>query len=212
MSDREEAPKTGMGNTQIVEALSKLSPEQLREALSPAIGRPTKVNGLYWLVLGTACFVLVLCVPRLTGAFILLYPDKTQMFGDLFPGEAKITRDIHGWLVIRGATGRPITGCRTGPGGRSASRIARNAGRHGGNLVWNNIEDLGNSRAPISNAPVESLVICGLGANQASPKPFSYITAICQAARRIGLRPCLALVRSPCAGGGCQVTAWSAMR
>lgn len=91
MSDSEDVQASSMDNTQIVEALGKLSPEQLREALSPAIGRPTKVNGLYWLVLGTACFVMILCVLRLTGTFILLYPNQGQEFWSLFPDEDKIT-------------------------------------------------------------------------------------------------------------------------
>jgi len=52
----------------IKEVGATLPPEQRKEAATALFGvPPTRVNGLYWLVLGTLCGVLTLCALRLVG-------------------------------------------------------------------------------------------------------------------------------------------------
>ena len=75
----------------VIAAINNLSADQRSDLIGSLIGRPTKVNGLYWLVLGTACIIMIFCILRLTGAFILLYPDQSVEFWKMFPDEDKIT-------------------------------------------------------------------------------------------------------------------------
>lgn len=55
------------------------------------LDRLTRVNGLYWLVLTTACLILLLCTLRLTGVFNLWHPTLQEAFWKLLPETDKVT-------------------------------------------------------------------------------------------------------------------------
>lgn len=64
--------QSGLTPDQTVEFIKEvgtaLPPEKRQQAAAALFGLPpTRVNGLYWLVLGTLCAVLLLCALRLVG-------------------------------------------------------------------------------------------------------------------------------------------------
>lgn len=69
---------------------TQLPREQQKIAAKSILPPPTKVNGLYWLVLGTVCVCLMLCVARLVGFHILLLPAGSHGLFDRFADDDKI--------------------------------------------------------------------------------------------------------------------------
>jgi hypothetical protein len=68
----------------------QLPAEQKQKAAESMFPRPVKVDGLYWLVLGTLCFCLLLCVLRLVGVLFFIYPDSPDTFWARFADDDKI--------------------------------------------------------------------------------------------------------------------------
>lgn len=69
---------------------NQLPLEQQKKAAESIFPRPTKVNGLYWLVLGTLCFCLLLCVMRLVGIQFFIYPNAPDTYWARFADDDKI--------------------------------------------------------------------------------------------------------------------------
>jgi hypothetical protein len=74
----------------LISATQHLTKEEKKQLSYNIIGPPDRVNGLYWMVLGTACVILILCVLRLTGIFVMMMPYQPKEFWDLFPDADKI--------------------------------------------------------------------------------------------------------------------------
>lgn len=69
---------------------TQLPKDEQKIAAKTILPPPTKVNGLYWLVLGTICLSLILCVARLVGLHLLLVPAGSDTFFARFADDDKI--------------------------------------------------------------------------------------------------------------------------